>query len=94
MNYFITLNFNDIKFDIIKPIGKSAHLSLKEHTPKNELGNVIINKEIIYPFNKTINDSEKIANKLINALKEDKKIKSVFNLINELRNIYKIRVKK
>ena len=42
---------------------------------KNEINNIIINTEIIYPFNKIIKDEEKLINILINALKEEKKVK-------------------
>ena len=94
IDYFITSGFKNTKFDIIKPIGKSDHLSLQLLISKDETSNIIINKEIIFPFDKVEKDAEKITIKLIESLKNDKKVKSICDLIKNLKKTYKIRIKK
>lgn len=83
LDYFITYGFSNIKFDINLPIGKSTHLSLELYMPKNQIGQLIIQKKLIYPFNKTIKDS---------VFKNKNNVENIINMIKNLNVNYKPKV--
>ena len=94
LDYFITSGFNNTEFEINLPIGKSDHLSLELYIPKEEIGEIIIQKEIKYPYNKLIKNIEEITKSLINSLNKKDKVKEVVDLIRNLNNTYKPKVRK
>lgn len=94
LDYFITLGFTNTKFNINLSIGKSDHLSLELYIPKNEIGQLVTQKEIIYPFNRIIKDSEKIEDLIINNLKNKNKVENIINIIKNLNINYKPKIKK
>ncbi len=94
IDYFFTLGFKELKFDINLPIGKSDHLSLELYISKKEIGDFIIQKEIIWPYNNLVKESEYIAELFINIIKSDNKIINVINMIKYLYNKFKPKIKK
>ena len=94
LDYFITTGFKNTQFEINLPIGKSDHLSLELYISKKDIGEIIVQREIVYPYNKLINNIEDITKSLIKSLENKDKVKSVVELIRQLNNNYKPRVKK
>ena len=93
IDYFITLGFDKFYFDINFPIGKSDHFSLELYIQKEETKNLIIQKEIIWPYNRIVKDSKYIANVFYNTIK-DNNINDLSKMIKSLYNKYKPKIKK
>lgn len=94
LDYFITVNIDNPELQILKPIGRSDHLTLKLECSQENLGKPKIRKQIVYNFAQAKKDAAEIKEELLRLLKLDSRVANITNMIKLLRHKYKPRLKK
>ena len=66
----------------------------REFLNNEEVGQLIIEKELVYSFNGCIRDADKIANELMCSLSNENKVEALSKLIEDIREKYRPRIRK
>jgi hypothetical protein len=95
LDSFVSYGVTTDELNIRKPIGSSDHWTLELRIKKEELeGKIILNKQLIESFSKAKGEVKNIKDRLKEALKGDRKKEKLLDLIDELNDKYKMRVRR
>ena len=75
-------------------MGHSDHLTLELVCTEKVFRNIKVQREKVLSFGKMLKESGKIKEEFQNCLKQENRTGAIINLVRELRNRYKPRMKK
>lgn len=94
LDYFVTLGIESAVTNILKPIGRSDHMTIEMVCDLKELNIMEPKQELRYNFNTAKKDAEEIKDELMKIVCGESAVPNLVNYIKLLRNKYKPKTKK